>query len=176
MGVSFKLSISSLSHKDWLKLVSGVTNLRDRLIFEILYSTGCSESELISLKSKDIFLKNRIIKFGKRQAIISHKTSLLISSYLSSEKPTLYLFFSRQSSQLTPKRIQQIVREESRTILGKSLKPLDIRYSHIYHALLKNVSIVSMAKQTGLSYQRLAQIIEEISTKNKGDLEYGYEL
>ncbi len=163
-----------LSLKEWLEVSSGVLNLRDRLLFLVLYSTGCSESELISLRFSDINAKKSVIRFTNRDSVVPKKVIMLLLSFqkeLNALK-TDFIFSSRQSKQLTTKRVQQIIISTSKQILGKSITPQDIRYTHIYHALLKQVSIISIAKQTGLSYQRLAQIIEQIAAQEKLDFRY----
>lgn len=165
-----------LSLKDWLQLTSGVLDLRDRLLFLVLYATGCSESELVSLRFSDIDKKHKTLLFGKRHSAISVK---LVHELLTLQKEShssldAYIFFSRQSKQLTTKRVQQIVISASKKVLKTSITPQDIRYTHIYHALLKQTSLISISKQTGLSYQRLAQIMELISSHE--ELHYRYEL
>jgi site-specific recombinase XerC len=169
-----------LSLKDWLSLASGVLDLRDRLLFLVLYSTGCSESELISLRYSHLDTKKRTLSFGTEQSLrYSSIPAKLVHELLQLQNETnaskeSFIFSSRQSKQLTTKRVQQIIIASSQSVFKKSITPQDIRYIHIYHALLKQTSIISIAKQTGLSFQRLAQIIEMIAIEES--LDYRYEL
>ena len=66
--------INWLDKKDLDKLISQTSSARNKLILQILYETGCSTSELVKIKVKDVKDKNIQIK-GKtpHKALISNK-------------------------------------------------------------------------------------------------------
>ncbi len=150
-----------ISLDDWHLAMSSIKDLRERIIFYTIYYTGCSETEILSLRFSDVDHEKNLIRFSDRESSIPEKLSLDIKEFKGSSKSE-YLLSSRQSDQMSPKRLQQIVTESSRKNFGSKISPQDIRYIHICHALLKNVPPVSIAKQVGVSYQRIAQVLEEI--------------
>lgn len=165
------LAAQSLSFEEWYGLFSNISEERERLIFHILYATGCSEKELLELKISDIHSLH--LFFSNRKCSISEVLAQELHSFSSGKSTSSFLFSSRQSSALSAKRLQQIVSSVSQQALGIRITPQDIRVTHIYHALLKNVSLVSIAEHVGLSYQRLGQIIESLESKLQ---KYRYEL
>jgi integrase len=153
------LAAKSLSFDEWYKVYSQISGKREHLLFHILYATGCSEKDLLMLKISDVTTSS--ITFSKRTCDISEALSQEIKLFIQNRSTNEFLFTSRQSSALSPKRLQQLITSASATY-GIKLTPQDIRYTHIFHALLKNVPLVSIARKTGLGYQRLAQIVEQL--------------
>ena len=169
------LARAYLDFDTWFRLISIVSDMRDKLIFSILYSTGCTESELISIKISDIDFKNNTIRFYDRISKINSQLSKDINEFrLRNQIKGSFLFQNNNSSSLSEKRIQQIVISYSTSILGEKITPKLIRYTHIAHALIKSNSVFSVAKQTGLKLQRIMQISEELGLSEK--LGYDYEL
>jgi integrase len=170
-------SVQSISFEGWYSFISKIIDIKERLLIEIMYYSGCSESELISIKCLDVDVSNSTLRFNKKISRIPKNLSVKIKDYISSSNKNKdsYLFESRQSPTISPKRLQQIVSEISLKLLGEKLTPQDIRSIHIYHALLKNISIVSISHHTGLSYQRIAQVAE-CYKKNLEQNTFGYEL
>ncbi len=154
----FSLIESYLGFEEWYSLLGSINDSTHKLIFEVLYYTGCSESELINLKFSDFNFKSSSIKFKDRISAIPLQLSLKIKKI--NLKPADHIFSSRQSSRISSKRIQQIVSEISLRNIGKRITPQDIRTLHVCHALVKSQSIISISKQTGLKAQRIAQITE----------------
>ena len=155
----FSLASSYLGFEEWYSLVGSIDDEKKRLIFDIFYYAGCSESELINIKFSDINYKSSSIKFKNRVSAIPMQLSLKLKS-IKHTNSSDYLFSSRQSSKMSSKRIQQIVSETSMNNFGKRITPQDIRTLHVCHALIKNQSILSISDQTGLTTQRIAQIVE----------------
>ena len=170
----FYLASSCLSFEGWYSLIASINDERKRLIFELLYSSGCSESEIIDLKYSDISVSSSSIKFGNRISILPISLIQRVFS-LKKDSNSKYFLSSRQSSKMSSKRLQQIVSETSEQNTGNRITPQDIRTTHVYHALLKNKSVISISEQTGLTPQRIAQIIEQNKTSLKKN-SYRYEL
>ena len=154
---------SYVNLEDWYSFISRINEFKTRLIIETLYASGCSESELINLRVSDINFKENYLQFNNRKSNLSKNLINNINNYILSFniKKNDFLFSSRQSSQLSAKRIQQLVVEASLNVLGRKITPQDIRKIHVIHALQKNYSILSISLQTGLSFQRIAQIVDQ---------------
>ena len=158
------MSLVCLSFEEWWGLVSQISDLRIRLIFLILYSTGCSELELLEIKKTDFDFKRPSLKIADRNVILSSELGNLLDNYLSTDisSDSEYIFSTRQSDRISQKRLQQLIVQTSNKYLKKSIKPMQIRYTHIYHSILKNIPLPAISSQTGLSYQRIAQIMKDI--------------
>lgn len=161
-----KTALGYLDFDTWISFYNSVDDLRDKVILGILYSTGSTEKELVSLKCSDIDLRRKLISFRSRKSSISPELGNLIRTYLLQQKIKKgYIFRTRQSNTLSEKRIQQIIAELSLAHLKHKIVPKTIRYSHIAHALLRNVSVFSICEQTGLKAQRVLQIAAKMKIK-----------
>jgi len=170
--------IRYLTTKEWNSVSRQAKDERDKLILELLYATGCTVNELVNIKVSDIDF--RLKKVHIRAANSRNHESRI--SYLSTEltwniRDFLkvikrfedrqgYLLFTRQSSQMTTKRIRQLVQKYTLAagIIGKN-NPQILRYTHIVHAYMKNVPIAAIQKQVGLKKTRAIQIFSELQTK-----------
>lgn len=99
----------------------------------------------------------------KREAQISQNLLTTIKKYLKNNKtPSKYLFSTRQSSNITQKRVQQILGQYQ--IKGIKITPQIIRYTHIAHAYQKGVAIQDITKQVGLRRSRTIEIFSQLET------------
>lgn len=141
------------------ELLRSIPNTRDRLLAQFLYESGCSVSDVIALKSNAIH-GDGTVHFSKRSAQISQQ----LAQELLSNAGT-YIFSTRQTPTITAKRVQQILKPLLARYQKRKHTPHVLRYSHVVHAYLHGVSLHAISKQTGLSAQRLAQILEHIQGK-----------
>jgi integrase/recombinase XerD len=150
-----------LKRAEWGKLVNSIFNLRDSIILGILYETGCTISELVLIKVKDITPTN--IQIKERHSVISLQLYTRIQMYFELEgKDKEFLLSSRQSENMTQKRIIQIVRFYSKR-MGFEITPQILRYTHIAHAYECNVPVSTIINQVGLKKSRIIQILSEIT-------------
>ena len=93
-----------LSRKELTQLFDGCSNLKHRVMFRLIYSSGLRRSELINLRICDIETKDgkcriRIIK-GKgnkdRYTVLSQKVLLELRCYFSKYRPKTFLFNGRK--------------------------------------------------------------------------------
>lgn len=163
-------NVEYLALEDIIYLVSTIKNPRDRLILLLLYETGCSITELINIKIQDIkprkkelIIKKSIRTNEKRETFISKNLLSLIKKYLKENKnQSKYLFSTRQSSNITQKRVQQILGQYQ--IKGIKITPQIIRYTHIAHAYQKGIAIQEITKQVGLRRSRTIEIFSQLET------------
>lgn len=165
-----KKEIIYLNRKELARLYHQIENSRDLLMLDLLYFSGCTVNELINIKIKDIDFSKNLIKFPaestkgnkSRDSQVPKKLIKQIKEYVASEKPAMYLFSSRQSSQITTKRARQLIQGYSQKAdLGK-INPQIIRYTHIAHALQKGLSLTAIQKQVGMERLRIVQIYEAL--------------
>lgn len=135
---------------------------RDALLIEVQYQTGCSVSELINIKKADV--ASGRIRIQDRVCVVTPKLTEQLLSYAKTHKSP-YVFATRQSPQLTQKRVQQIVKKYLRKLsctLNKKT-PHILRYTHIAHAIKQHIPFSAIKQQTGLGELRLSQLFSELS-------------
>ena len=154
-----------LKREEWNKLVNSVFSLRDSLILSILYETGCTVSEIVNIKIKD--LTQNHISIYERKSIISPILYAKIQTYFNLEgKDRIFLFYSRQSDTLTEKRVIQIVKFYSKRV-GFEVTPQILRYTHMAHAYERNIPISNIISQVGITKQRAVQIFSEMASRDQ---------
>ncbi len=169
-----KKVVESLSKRDFSRLKDQIDNDRDKLILNVLYETGCTVNELVKIKIKEIDFEKKIIKFPSastksnkpRVSYISKNLVNEITEYIKNhDSPNLLA--SRQSSQITTKRVRQLIQSYSQKAgLGK-INPQVIRYTHIAHALEKGITLAAVQKQVGMERLRMVQIYEVLVPEEK---------
>lgn len=129
-----------IQESDLKQLLSSIVSKRDKLILHTLYETGCTVNEFVNLKKKDLIAdENKIIirkdntKSKKTRIVKISKTlcrKLLKITHPADAKS--YIFFTRQSKHISPRRIQQIFKRYLiKAGLPSYLTPQNIRYSSI---------------------------------------------
>lgn len=143
---------------------AGFTNsfdgLRDRLIMELLYSTGIRLAELAGLKEADVDFHNRAIKVtGKRnkQRIIPLSDRILdiISEYIRQKKKqkggeNVNLFITKKGNKIYHKMIYRIVHKYLALVTTISRKsPHVIRHSFATHMLNRGADLNAIKELLG---------------------------
>ncbi len=156
-----------LSEKELAKIRLSLLNKRDFLLFEILYETGCQVNEIIQLKVSDLLADSNALRLQGRVSRISNLLFNELVSYFGARKANEFIFSTRQSPQMTKKRVRQIIQSRSSEILGKKVNPQIIRYTHIAHALNKGVSMEKVRTHIGLQKLRAKQLKEVFENAKK---------
>jgi integrase len=166
--MSNKTTALEISIKTFLDRISSLTNLRDKIILQLLFETGCSVNELCSIKVTDYILpkdysQSNKIKFTNRNSMISEALAINIKKYLVFRKrqDEDYLFSQNPKKPLSVKRVEQLVN----IIYDGKIKPMQIRYMHIVYAASKGLSPDTICEQTGLMRQRVLQILDAYNMK-----------
>ncbi len=136
-----------------------VSKHRDQVIIRLLYETGMTPQELVSLKKTDLQPEQRTIIL--RAETTKHKVSrpILITaslvktilSYARTQTRSEYLFATRQSAQLTTRRIEQLFSTASREAkLQQEITPRDCREAYFQLANKKAITEEELRQLTGL--------------------------
>ena len=169
-----KHAIRYLSLNEWKKLREIEKNKRDELVLRILYETGCTVNELVSIKKKDFDFSKGILTIyaensrnhESRIAHVSKGLIALVKEYIKSTrndaKKSEYLFATRQSKAMTTKRARQIVHKYCNMVGIETNNPQVIRYTHIVHAYLKGIPFNAIASQVGLKRSRAIEIFSQL--------------
>ncbi len=145
-----------------LNTINEATNFiehRNKLIVELLYSTGMRRNELINLKIEDIDLTNNTIKvLGKRNKerliplLLSVKASIqLYLEKRDKENTTInYLFFTSKKNKLYPTLVYRIINDYFSTVSSKIKKsPHVLRHSFATHLLNEGADLNSVKELLG---------------------------
>ncbi|OIQ39951.1 MAG: integrase [Bacteroidetes bacterium MedPE-SWsnd-G1] len=143
-------------------------SVRDRLIVELLYSTGMRRNELIQIKLSDVNLSNGTLKvLGKRNKerfiplLKSVQNSLQEYIIIRSElNPSIdYLFFTDKQNKLYPTLVYRIINEYFSTVSTKVKKsPHVLRHSFATHLLNEGADLNSVKELLGHSSLASTQV------------------
>jgi len=144
------------------------TSLRNKLIVELLYSTGMRRNELINLTISDIDFSSHTIKvLGKRnkERIIPLLKSVEMSmkKYLKERKLINYssdiLFFTDKQNKLYPTLVYRIINKYFSTVSSKVKKsPHVLRHSFATHLLNEGADLSSVKELLGHSSLASTQV------------------
>ena len=133
--------------------------LRDRLMVEVLYTTGIRRAELISLQMVNIFLDERVLRVtgkGDKEREIPIPVVLVqkLQAYISLLKEKIpeakYLFLSKKSVPLYPAAVNKIVAKvlAEEGLSGKR-SPHTLRHSLATHLLNNGADLNSIKEVLG---------------------------
>ena len=140
------------------------TGKTERLILEILYSTGIRKSELINLKIENIDFGGQQIKIlgkGSKERIIPVSGELLgeIKAYLNETNHTNYLFLNKKGQTLNPRYVYGVVKKYLAlvTTIGKK-SPHVLRHSFATHLSNNGAELNAIKELLGHSSLAATQI------------------
>ena len=146
------------------RIAKRISNERDQIIFRLFLETGCSTQELISIKPEDFEFTTSSIRLGqgKKQRLVKlpPDLSLQLNSFISKEKE--YIFSSRESKQITVKRVSQIIKAHSLKLLKIKITPSYLRKTHIQFSFIRTKSADKTKEQAGIrNLTEKAYLLEE---------------
>ena len=148
-----------LNYSDLEKLlnypdISKKYGLRDALILEMLYSSGCRVSELANIKMEDInFNERKIIILGKgnkeRFVFYGSKCEGLLNRYVL-DHDFEYLFTNKHGNKLNERMIRKIVDDNARRAgLDVHVTPHTLRHTYATHLLNDGADLKSVGDLLG---------------------------
>ena len=134
--------------------VSRRLEIRDRAMFEILYSCGLRVSEIVNLKMQNIDFEEELLRFkgkGNKERIvpIGKKSIRFLEKYLKhsrseikKEYRTDYVFINRSGKKMTRQGFWKILKKyAARVGLKKNLYPHIFRHSFATHMLQRGADL-----------------------------------
>ena len=151
---------NSLTVEDIEKLRLACTDTRERALIELLFSTGCRLSELVSINVDDLNFQDysiRVIGKGNKERIVyfNDKAKVHIENYLK-DKPghsdALFVTCKKPYVRVGPRGIQKIINKiADKAGFDKSVFPHLFRHSMATLTLQNGASIVTIQKLLGHS-------------------------
>lgn len=161
------------------------SGIRDRVILELLYSTGCRVSELTGLKVKDIDIKKRMaLVHGKgskeRWVFLTRGTAEELISYLPlREKYKLksgsyedgFLLLNKKGGCLTVRGVRYIINKYIRAIgVAKHVSPHTFRHTFATHMLNNGAGIRVVQEMLGHSSIATTQVYTHVGMDRLKDV------
>lgn len=143
---------------------STALEMRDRAMFEILYSCGLRVSEIVNLKMQNIDFDEGLLRFmgkGDKERItpIGEKAVLFLEKYLRTSRYKIkrqyrsdYVFLNRSGRRITRQGFWKILKKYARRInLDKNLYPHIFRHSFATHMLQRGADLRTVQELLGHS-------------------------
>jgi integrase/recombinase XerD len=149
-----------LDESEVQSILSLARNLRYKLLYTLIYSSGLRISEALNLKLPDIDYNRKQIHIRSsknghdRYSILSEKAIYLLKFYINRYTPMTYLFFVlRDKSRKMPKRqCQQVFKDLVKAAnITKNVHVHTLRHSFATHLLEHNTNIFYIMKLLGHS-------------------------
>lgn len=177
-----------LSKEELEKLLESIPcnnekGIRDRLIFEIFYSTGLRISELENIKIKDIDFKNseiRVLGKGRKERIVflTGEAENFLAKYMKirnyflydrktgSYKSSEYLFLNTRGKKLSQRYIRKLLGKYlNASDIKKHISPHGLRHSFATHLLQEGASIRAVQELLGHSNLSSTQIYTHLNIR-----------
>lgn len=153
------------------KLIDKISQLRDKAIFETLYSTGIRVSELVGLDIDDVdFISNIIRVMGKgrkeRLVPIGDKALEALQAYIDKriQKGNI-LFLNKNSTRLTARSISNIINKYVlKEAMAQHVTPHMFRHSFATHLLNHGADLRSVQELLGHVNLSTTQIYTHLTT------------
>lgn len=152
--------------------------LRDKALFELLYSCGLRISEAVELVLSDIDFKNRFIKVkgkgGKERLVpMGEEAVRLINEYIRESRPHIlgerlceYVFVSKKGSMLNRKSVWRLLKGYvHRTEIRKNITPHTLRHSFATHLLENGADLRSVQELLGHMDISTTQVYTHLARK-----------
>ncbi len=163
-----------LTKEEIRRMIDAATNLKHKLLVELLYSSGLRISECLNLKVKDIDINTMtgVVRGGKgnkdRVFIISERVAEDLRSYINSNQlsPEDHIFTGTDNTKMTPRAAQKIISTlAQRAGINKKVTPHTLRHSFATHLLEQGVDIRKIQELLGHANLSTTQIYTKVSTR-----------
>ena len=147
--------IDYLSQKEIILILNKPFSLKEKTLFLIFLETGCTISEFTNLKVKNIDFNKNTIRLRKNKnsiCSINKETINKIKIIIKQDeiKSNDYLFKSRESSQITERRVQQILLEIGHKIEIKLNQRL-LRTTFAIRSFLNRIPLKEIERILGIN-------------------------
>ncbi|MBD3209365.1 tyrosine-type recombinase/integrase, partial [Candidatus Woesearchaeota archaeon] len=129
-----------------LSLLLQYANTRERLLLRLLAETGITLKELVNLKKTS--LRGRELAVAQRTISLSTPLATKLAAYTRTQ-PHDYLFSSRQTAQLTTRRVEQLIAAAAKEASVK-ITARDLRNAYLLAATQQARDTEELKELTGL--------------------------
>lgn len=170
-----------LTNEELEILRNACKDLREKVIVEFLYSTGCRVSEVIESKLNDInWSENSLKVHGKgdkyRTVYFNVKCKLLLQEYINtrdSESVHIFVGERKPHKALTKSGIEKLITKiGKRTNINKAISPHVLRHTMATLALQRGMDITLIQQLLGHTNISTTEIYAKVNTKQ---LQIAYE-
>ena len=153
--------------------------LRDKAIFELMYSSGLRVSEICSLKIDDIFFEGKYLRIcgkGKRERIvpINDRALDILQRYIQTSrvimvkgKKTSELFLNFRGDKISRVGIWKIVKETmKKSGIEKNIYPHTLRHSFATHLIQHGADLRSVQRMLGHSDITTTEIYTHVDSSH----------
>lgn len=146
-------------------------SLRDKLIVELLYSTGIRLSELVNIKISDINFYDKTIKvLGKgnkeRYVLFGSVCSKLLKEYINNDN-RVYLLLNKNGNKLSERGVEYIIEKIFKSVnVHAKLTPHTLRHTFATHMLDNGCDLVTVQKLLGHSDLSTTSIYTHVSNEH----------
>jgi integrase/recombinase XerD len=164
-----------------------IYELRDKCIFELLYSSGLRISEACNLKITDLDLSGMTIVVegkGGRQRLVpfGEKSLEILKKYLAESRPEIlkkrlcdYLFVSKKGSFINRKSVWRLLNHYiERTGIQKKVTPHTLRHSFATHLIENHADLKAVQELLGHIDISTTQIYTHMANKTLKEIHKKY--
>jgi integrase/recombinase XerD len=161
--------------------------LRDKAIFELLYSCGLRITESVELTMSDVDFNNRFIKVkgkGSKERLIpvGQEAIRLLKKYIRESRPQIlsdriseYVFISKKGSMLNRKSVWRLLKGYvDRTEIKKNITPHTLRHSFATHMLEGGADLRSVQELLGHVDISTTQVYTHLAKKELSKIHRRY--
>jgi integrase/recombinase XerD len=161
--------------------------LRDKTIFELLYSSGLRISEAIDLEYDDIDFESSFITVigkGNKERIvpINEEAKRLLQKYLKESRQDIlgiresdYLFISKKGSKLNRKSVWRLLKNYVAGLkINKNITPHTLRHSFATHLLENGADLRSVQELLGHMDISTTQVYTHMAKENLQKIHKGF--
>jgi len=164
-----------------------IFELRDKTIFELLYSCGLRISEAVEIKPGDIDFANaqiHVVGKGDKERIIpmGQEARRLLAEYkkksrlaILGERESEYFFVSKKGSSLNRKSVWRLLKKYmERTKISKNITPHTLRHSFATHLLENGADLRSVQELLGHIDISTTQVYTHLAKKKLQEIHKKY--
>ncbi len=172
--------LTSISEEDSFEL-------RDKTIFELLYSCGLRITEAVEITLSDLDFPNKFLKVkgkGNKERLVpmGSEALRLLMRYIKESRPHIlgsriseYLFISKKDSKLNRKSVWRLLKGYvERTDIKKNITPHTLRHSFATHLLENGADLRSVQELLGHMDISTTQIYTHLARKKLKEIHKKY--
>jgi len=166
--------------EDFLEAIDTSTpeGLRNRLIMEVIYSTGTRVSETINIKVKDINFSNQTIRImgkGNKERLVYYGdyVAIYLDKYLHSKYnlDSPYLFVNKKKMKMSVEEVERLVKDIVKRIsLNTYVTPHTLRHTFATHLLNNGADIKTVQELLGHANLSTTGIYTHVSNDRLKDV------